>query len=192
MKYRNAAIIFLAGVACATLGIWLLGGISIPKVSISNDMAIEEGDTSIQTPTQEKPTYQATKASVRRQPTPTRTQLLAHQMALRSGRHPELHQKFYEEILPKLARFCSDAEGMSDVVNLLVRSHERILDLGLELPKSQRGLSENLYSIISEMAPRSQGDLPCKRVADIYIELRGQGQYPRSVTDSMLGVIRKQ
>lgn len=193
MKYRNAAIIFLAGMACATLGIWLLNGLFTSNAPASSEAVIEAGDVGdVIVPAEIEKGESSGPVEVRRQPTPTRTELLAHQMALRSGREMKSTQEFYEEMLPKSARLCTDVDGMSDIVNMLVRSHERILDLGLKEPEDLVDVSYNLYSIFIEMAPKTRSDMSCKRVADIYIELRSTGSSKAAMTRDMIRVIREQ
>ena len=190
MKYRNIAITFLAGVACASLGIWLLNGLFTSNAPASSEAVIEAADVIVPAETEKEES--SVPVEVRRQPTPTRTELLAHQMALRSGREMKSTQEFYEEMLPRSARLCTDVDGMSDIVNLLVRSHERILDLGFKQQEDLVDLSNNLYSIFIEMAPRTTSGMPCKKVADIYIELRSTGSSKTAVTRDMIRVIREQ
>ena len=190
MNYKYAVVIFLAGVACAMLGMLLIN--EVLKHPISNDTIDEE---IAQSPTEVEDNEsgnQFVTVQLRAQPTPTRTELLANQLARRSHKGTASTQDWYEKMLPRTATLCTDTRGMSDVVNMLVFTHERIIDLGFDRPEDLWDVSYNLNSIFVEMAPKTPGDMPCRKVAELYVELRTQGHSSTGATSKILGVIREQ
>ena len=94
-------------------------------------------------------------------------------------------------MLPHVARICDDMDGMSDVVNWMVRTHESILDLGVSAPDDITDVSRNIYSIIVESEPKLQGETECEVLTRVYIELRRQGDSKGTATDKMLELIRE-
>lgn len=100
-------------------------------------------------------------------------------------------QRFYEKMLPHVARVCDDMDGMSDVVNWMVHTHERILDLGVSDPDDLVDVSRNIYSILVVLEPKIQGDAECEVLTRVYIELRRQGDSKRTATNKMLELIRE-
>ena len=198
MDYKNKAIIFIAGVICGVIGGWLVGMLLTPTPSVSDVQLAASADTPLtSSPSQgEHPTDQTAATpnlTLQSVPTPTRTQLIAYQMALRSGREMSSTEKFYRIMLPHAVRICDDVEGMSDAANMLIHTHERILDLGLRYPDDLVDVSYNLYSVMVEAESRlrqSTDDSPCAVLADVYVELRRQGLSKEAATHTMLGAIR--
>lgn len=199
--YKNRAIIFIVGVACGFIGFWLVGILLTPNPSVSdNQSAAGATDIPISSSTSqdEHSIDQTVTVNLTPQPTPTRTELLAYQMILRSERNlnaaqMEYTQQFYEEMLPHVARVCDDMDGMSDVVDWMVRTHESILDLGVSAPDDIIDVSRNIYSILVELEPKIQGegDRECEVLTRVYIELRRQGDSKGTATNKMLEFIRE-
>ena len=108
MTYKNA-LIFIAGVACGVIGFWLVGILVTPNPSVSDGQpAASATDTPISSSlSQDKHSLdQTATANLIPQSTPTRTELLAYQMALRSGGELLLtNQRFYEKCSLMLPRY---------------------------------------------------------------------------------------
>ena len=198
MTYKNA-IIFIAGLACGFIGFWLVGILLTPNPSVSdNQLTMSATDIPISSPTTQKEhsVDQTATANVVIQsvPTPTRTELLAYQMALRSGREIESTEKFYRKMLPHIVRICDDMDGMSDVVNWLVYTHERIEDLGISNPDDLVDVSYNLYSILLETENKQLSkyeDEKCQEFARGYVFLRGQGHGKNGATKTLIQIIQE-
>ncbi len=206
MAYKNEVLIFIAGVACGFIAFWLIGILLTPNPSVSdsqsttdNQPATSVTDIPISSPTtqEEHSIDQSATADLTLQsvPTPTRTELLAYQMALRSGSETESTQRFYEDMLPRVVRVCDDIDGMSDAVDWLVYTHERILDLGLKEPDELLDVSRNFNFVIVALETRQNrqqdvGDTKCELLTRVYVGLRGQGDSERVATNRMLKVIR--
>ena len=94
-------------------------------------------------------------------------------------------------MLPRVVRLCDDMEGMSDVVNWLVRTHERILDIGVRDPDDLTDLSRNIYSMLVEMEPKLEGHTECEVLTRVYVELRMKGDSERTATSKMFKIIRE-
>ena len=103
-------------------------------------------------------------------------------------------QKFYQEMLPYAVRICDDMDGMSDVVNWQVRTHERILDLGLSDPGDLVDVSLHIYSILVKLGPivpNYEEDLECEVLTRIYVEFRMQGDSGVVARNKILNIIEE-
>ena len=82
---------------------------------------------------------------------------------------------------------------MSDVVNWMVHTHERILDLGVSDPDDLADVSRNIYSILVALESKIQGegDTECEVLTRVYTELRRQGDSKGTATNKMLEFIRE-
>ena len=94
-------------------------------------------------------------------------------------------------MLPRVVRICDDMDGMSDVVNWLVRTHERILDIGVRDPDDLTDLSRNIYFMLVEMEPKLEGHTECEVLTRVYVELRMQGDSKATATSKMFKIIRE-